>query len=111
MTIHIINKHNPKHLASLIMDNDSADTLFTVYCGRGSPLGNPYILSDTWDRDFVCDQYEKYFDQTVNLLKDPAMMEQLDLIKTAAEKGDVFLSCYCAPKRCHCETIKEYCDG
>ena len=38
------------------------------------------------------------------------MLKELDMIKTAAEKGDVHLVCFCAPQRCHCETIKEYCD-
>lgn len=31
----------------------------TFYIGRGAPLGNPFVITDKWDRDFVIDLYSK----------------------------------------------------
>lgn len=82
------------------------------YCGRGSALGNPFRLEDTNDnaqRDHVCDQYEAYFIDQVVVKRNQSMLRQLAKIKQKLVKdGTVKLGCFCAPKRCHCETIKEY---
>ena len=82
----------------------------TIYCGRGTPLGNPYYMKNEQERDRVCDAYEDWF---------PAMLEassqqcdgmrmMLTKINKLASVGDVHLQCFCAPKRCHCDTIKRY---
>lgn len=97
MTIHIVNKYHP-HVQGIT----------PFYCGRGSALGNPYVISPDRDRDYVCDQYEKYFNHNVNVLEIPEMVQQLHQISAAAKRGNISLVCYCAPKRCHCETIKRH---
>lgn len=83
-----------------------------VYCGRGSALGNPFKMensSNDCERDLVCSQYEEYFNQKVLETRDQAMLRQLTKIfKILMSKGSVKLGCFCAPKRCHCETIKRY---
>lgn len=84
--------------------NNKAD----VYCGRGSALGNPFVMHNETQRDDVCNRYETHFNHQVRELKDEAMLKQLRMIWTLAKKGDVSLGCYCAPKRCHCDTIKAY---
>ena len=35
------------------------------YIGRGSPLGNPFVMKSEADRDRVCDQYAVWFDERV----------------------------------------------
>jgi hypothetical protein len=59
------------------------------------------------DRDSVCDLYEEYF-HTV-LVKfdyfDKALFNLKDIFK---KYGKLELFCWCAPKRCHGETIKKY---
>jgi hypothetical protein len=61
------------------------------------------------ERDKACDQYEQYFAQNLNPdYAPPGFLEYLDQICQAAEKGDITLGCWCAPKRCHCDTIKDY---
>ena len=77
-----------------------------VYCGRGSALGNPFNMNGEAMRDEVCDKYEEYFNEEVNVKKNPAMLAQLRVIWKQAKAGDVNLGCFCAPKRCHCDTIK-----
>jgi len=78
-----------------------------IYCGRGSALGNPFSMNNysQEERDRVCVEYDKYINQT---LTDTDKRNQLNKIwKTGLENGEVILGCYCAPQRCHCDTIKQ----
>ena len=79
-----------------------------IYCGRGSALGNPFPMNSEKDRDMVCDKYEEYFNQKVRVERDARMIAQLKEILRQAKIGDVNLGCFCAPKRCHCDTIKRF---
>ena len=79
------------------------------YIGRGSPLGNPFFMADESQRDKVCDQYQVWFEAKI-AAKDPAVMQELERLHSLAQQGDLILGCYCAPKRCHGETIKAYLD-
>lgn len=82
-----------------------------VYIGRGSILGNPFVLKDMSDeeRDEVCDKYEDYFYEQID--NDPKFLATVESLLLKAEKSKVILGCYCSPKRCHGETIKDYIDG
>lgn len=66
------------------------------YCGRGSPWGNPFIIGGWWPakgrrmtRDDVCDRFE---------------CEVLPKLDVSPLRG-LDLECYCAPQRCHCDSI------
>lgn len=86
----------------------------THYCGRPnsyknvganlSILGNPYFMKTESDRDDVCDKYETYFHN--RLQTDPEFKSKV--LSILSSETDVVLGCYCAPKRCHCDTIKAY---
>lgn len=65
-----------------------------VYIGRGSPYGNPFVIGKHGDRNAVCDQFD------VMLLGNPQLLEK---VKTELEGKD--LVCFCAPKRCHGDTL------
>lgn len=65
-----------------------------VYVGRGTPWGNPYIMRQENKRHFVCDLFEEYAIE--RLEKEPGWLEPL--------RGRA-LVCWCAPKRCHAETL------
>jgi len=60
-----------------------------VYIGRGSPWGNPYVLGKDGDRDQVCDLFEQNVLPTLDL----GALRGKDLV------------CFCAPKRCHGDSI------
>lgn len=81
-----------------------------IYCGRGTILGNPFEMSNEADRDKVCEKYKEYFYHKVDIEKDEAFLNALRGIFSKASQEDVNLGCFCAPKRCHCETIKEFLD-
>jgi len=100
MTITVVNKYKPTGNTAAIV----------IYCGRGSALGNPFALENPILRNIVCDRYHKWFHEHIVTASPKAvkMREQVLDIMAAAVAGDVELQCYCAPKRCHCETIKEH---
>lgn len=78
-----------------------------IYCGRGSALGNPFKMNGEAQRDLVCDQYHEYFYKQVQLKSEP-FITQLRSIWRQWMKCDIYLECYCAPKRCHCDTIAQF---
>jgi len=65
-----------------------------VYVGRPSAWGNPATMYQESQRDEVCDAFETY--ARARLRREPHWLDPLigkDLI------------CYCAPKRCHGDTL------
>jgi len=100
------------------------------YCGRPGKgqaglLGNPFWMGKEADRDRVCDEFEPLFEHVMKekgqvsgdalaLLggKDRAMgmYKRMRELYKIARAQDVELACFCAPKRCHCETIKRFLD-
>ena len=80
-----------------------------IYCGRGSPVGNPYGMLGVDTRDLVCDKYEEYFHEMVSE-KNSELAKFVNELVLKASLGDINLGCFCAPKRCHCDTIKNHID-
>ncbi len=83
-------------------------------CDRKSPVGNPYTMHNESERDKVCEQYESLFDQTMHddTLDDNTVGKFRAYIQRIVDfhnqHGHVTLACWCSPKRCHCETIKQW---
>jgi hypothetical protein len=59
-------------------------------------------------RDYVCDMYQAFFDKEMRDKADLRFHEYLGQILAAARQGNVALGCWCAPLRCHGETIKAW---
>ena len=95
-----------KFIVAHIKDNVDGHTWF---CGRPSPLGNPYYMHGEYERDEVCDRYEELFYHNIEIPDSP-MRKEVDTIVALVIKDTepVYLTCLCAPKRCHCDTIAEY---
>jgi hypothetical protein len=89
-----------------------------VYCGRASasrrfgasPLANPFPLRDEADRALILAKYKRWFDSRVQD-GDGAVADALAQLLSMASRGDLNLGCYCAPKACHCDVIKEFLEG
>jgi hypothetical protein len=77
------------------------------YCGRGSPVGNPYTMDVGITRTQVCNNYELWFNKE---LKDPdsKFSKYIGYMVALHKYYDITLGCYCFPKKCHCETIKNH---
>jgi len=67
-----------------------------VYIGRGSPWGNPFVIGlHGRDRDEVCEMFEA------------RTLPSLDLTPLIGKN----LVCFCAPKRCHGDSILRALEG
>jgi hypothetical protein len=75
---------------------------------RRSVLGNPFIMKGEKERDIVCEKYKEWFYKQLKG-KNPEFLHELRrLYKLWKVKGELTLICWCAPKRCHSETIKDF---
>lgn len=90
-------------------------------CDRKSPVGNPYFMRTESEREEVCERYKRLFDRimTDSTLNDNRAVGMTSTVKEFrdyihriekhyATHGTVTLACWCSPKRCHCETIREW---
>jgi len=78
------------------------------YVGRGSPLGNPFKLKYDCgiERERVIEQYREWLYNKIQK-GDPIIIDELERLLKIAKKGDLDLLCFCVPKQCHAEVIKE----
>lgn len=79
---------------------------FDMKVDRSSPVGNPTDIDEYHDRDWVCNEYEREFERYMEVPFFRAYIESL--INIYRRHGRLRLWCWCAPKRCHAETIKSY---
>ena len=80
---------------------------YDVRVDRRSILGNPYYMHSEEERDEVCEKYKAYFYKKIE--EDMNFKTEIDRLANIYRKyGQLNLFCWCAPKRCHAETIKEY---
>ena len=81
------------------------------YIGRGSVLGNKFPMLDQSDeeRNRVCVKYAHWLCKKIEA-NDPAILNELRIIQRKSEEGLVILGCFCHPKQCHGDFIKEILD-
>lgn len=82
------------------------------YIGRGSPLGNPFVMQNKSieERNRVCDLYDQWFYEQLEK-ENLFLITELEKLHELSKQGDVILGCYCAPLRCHGDTIKTFLDS
>lgn len=74
---------------------------------NGSAYGNPFYMADESKRWYVCSKYNEYFfKELINNAKLKAGLDRLQARHRAGEK--IALVCFCAPRKCHADTIKSY---
>jgi ParB-like chromosome segregation protein Spo0J len=66
----------------------------SVRVDRSSRYGNPFVLNEDGDRDFVCDCYERHY-----LPNKPSIHSRISELK-----GRVLI-CHCFPQRCHGDVL------
>ena len=70
---------------------------------RSTEMGNAFNMRADKDRDWACDRYEEYFNKRIET--DPAFKREVLSLKGKT------LFCWCAPKRCHADTIASWLNG
>ena len=79
----------------------------SIYIGRPSPLGNPYVIGEHGTRDEVIAKYEVWLRKEY-LTNSYVIAAVNKLIALNAAGGDVALCCWCAPAKCHGDVIKKF---
>lgn len=85
-----------------------------IYIGRGSIFGNPYSHKEGTKAEFVVssrteaiENYKIYFDNKYQ--SDSTFANEVDELISLYNSGkDINLVCYCKPKACHGDYIKEF---
>lgn len=99
-----INLINIKNLR-----RESRGDAWDVRIDRRTIFGNPFNMQvqTKQERDKVCQLYDRYFHEKI---KDNIEFKKAidGLRKILDEYGGLNLFCWCAPKRCHGETIRQY---
>lgn len=74
------------------------------YIGRGSPLGNPFKISEDLSRHMAIHRYAVWF--KINL--DGMYIHEINRLFTIlCSKQKLTLICHCFPKECHGDIIKQ----
>ena len=85
---------------------------YDVRVDRQSILGNPFFMKDETYRDNVCNKYQMYFDKQIidtdTTFAKEFQNELQKIINIYKEHKKLRLFCWCNPKRCHAETIRDY---
>jgi len=99
---------------NIVNKSNHAPTDRDIYVGRGSAFGNPFTsrkLEDTIaefqasSREEAIEKYEAYLEVQLRL-KQRNVINGLEKMVEMLKEGDINLVCYCAPKKCHAEVIK-----
>ena len=78
-----------------------------VKIDRSSPLGNDFYMDDESQRDKVCDEYDAWLELRINECNTQVCDELNRLIEIYRKYEQLNLFCWCAPKRCHGESIRK----
>ena len=76
------------------------------YIGRGSPLGNPYPITATASRETVINQYREYLNREIQS-GNRVIIDELTRLFEIAKVRELKLKCFCSPKPCHGDVIKD----
>jgi len=77
------------------------------YVGRPSPLANPFKLTDEELRPIVLQRYGAMLKNAIQK-RDRPIISALQIIEAyLIEHGKCNLICYCSPKPCHADIIKQ----
>jgi hypothetical protein len=85
--------------------SDPLPGVHRVYIGRPTILGNPFPLKREEDRDLVCNRYMVWLKRSYK--SNPAVARELHRLVELSRSGPLELVCYCAPLRCHGDSVRE----
>lgn len=101
--IEVVNKY--KH----------SPTEHDFYIGRGSCLGNPYSSKES-SKEYVervetrseaISKFERWIKNQLKSKNKKISKELIDILNHERKHGKVYLVCYCKPKDCHGDVVKD----
>lgn len=102
MKINVVNKYT--HIP----------TEHDYYIGRGSLLGNPFTHLPSAirgtvmvaNREEACNRFDEYLDEQLKN-HESSCSHMLDILEQELQaNGEINLVCFCAPHKCHGDSIK-----
>jgi len=87
-----------------IFVNNRKDTSYGIYVGRGSVLGNPFVIGKDGDRDEVIRKYRLWFWGKLRE-EEEVYREFLRICGIWEKQRSIALLCYCFPLACHAQVI------
>lgn len=75
------------------------------YVGRPSTLGNPYPMRKEAERERVVEQYLAWLRK--QYAANGPVRAELERLLSIAQRQPLELVCFCAPKRCHADVIRD----
>ena len=88
------------------LKNERPNNPWDFKIDRSTPVGNPFVLTSGSTREDVCRLYEQYFKLLLSKSRVSSYLSKL--VAAYKQHGKLNLFCWCAPKRCHGETIKKW---
>jgi hypothetical protein len=79
---------------------------YDVKIDRTGPLGNSFYMRSEAQRNAVCDQYAEWLISQISHKNQKVCTELNRLYELHRQYEQLRLFCWCAPKRCHGESIK-----
>lgn len=77
----------------------------SVYIGRPTALGNPFVIGKDGERAEVLQKYRRWLWGEIQG-RNETVLAELRRLATMARTGDLALSCWCAPEPCHGEILR-----
>lgn len=79
---------------------------FPIYVGRGSVLGNPFVVGRDGSREEVIAKYRVWLWDKIQL-REMKVLDALKwiLVRERHERRVIKLACYCKPNACHGDVI------
>lgn len=103
-----------KHQIGTITIGNKAFRSEGIYVGRPSIFGNPYshtseeATEDLSGRQVAIEKFRVHLNKKMQEKGSPLAREVLRLARRVRMGEDLKLVCWCAPKPCHAEVIREY---
>lgn len=97
-------------LVGHVRKDEGGEGATRIYCGRPSPLGNPFVMRSEEDRLLVIEKYDEWLTEAIRE-RNREVCDSLNYIYKKAKEGVVVLLCHCWPKACHCDVIKKVVDA
>jgi hypothetical protein len=97
------------NIRTMVKVANQRKTKFGEHVGRPCILGNPFVTGIDGTRDEVITKYKIWLDEQIVAKND--VYEELVRFLNLAREGDLTLLCWCAPKSCHADHIKNWIDS
>ena len=90
---------------------------FDVFCGRGSPFGNPYVIGSDGDRDDVIRKHREWIDrwliggEEVIVVCYGRSYSNKVVVESLGQLRGKRCGCFCKPLPCHLDYLREVLEG